>query len=151
MQNQKYVAQGGATRNRTVLEAAGAVRKLQAIGIQTFGIVAMAAGGMEIVEQADFEQVGIDPNEPANLFIRCKQGAPASDEQAVPEYGEYRNVDAVLDQIATLDHDPETAIARFLAELEPGITQDQVHQRLLALPGVRAAFSEAVKAGWAVA
>lgn len=150
-QNQKYVAPGGATSNRTVLEAAGAVRKLLAIGIQTFGIVAIAAGGNEIVEQADFEHVGIDPNEPANLFIRCKQGAPASDDQAIPEFGEYRNVDAVLDQIAKLDHDPETAIARFLAEFDPGITPEQVHQRLLQLPGVRAAFSEAVKAGWAMA
>lgn len=151
MQNQKYVAPGGASQNRTVLEAAGAVRKLQAIGIQTFGIVAIAAGGQEIVEQADFEHVGIDPNEPANLFIRCKQGAPASDDQAVPEFGEYRRVDSVLDQLALLDHETEMAIGRFLSEFDPGITPEQVYQRLLKLPGVQAAFNEAVRAGWSVA
>lgn len=151
MQNQKFVAPGGATSNRTVLEARAAVRKLLAIGIPTYGIVAIAAGGQEIIEEADFEHAGIDPNEPANLHVRCRQGNPATDDQAIAEFGEYRSVDAVLDQILKLNHDPETAIARFLAEFHPGITPDQVHERLLNLPGVRAAFSEAVRAGWLAA
>lgn len=143
MQNQKFVAPNAAN-NRTLAEAYQAVKKLNLIGQSTFGIVAI--GGTDVVEEADFSINGINPDLPANLEIRCKVGKPASEEQMQPEWGEYQNVDKILDIVAKAN--AEDAINQLLAMLIPGITSEQQLQRKMSIPGVSAGYSAALTAAW---
>lgn len=151
-QNQKYVAPGGGTNNRTVAEALAAVRLLNILGIPTLGIVAMAAAGQERVELADFEANGINPDLPANLQIRTSFGngpdGDGQEENSIADFGEYQNVDKVLDWRAAAQY-PDQAAARLLATLKPGMTDSELQQALMRLPGVAKAFSAAVGAALA--
>ncbi len=155
MQNQKYVVTGGDKNNRTVVEAQLAGRLLAALGIPMLGIVAIAPGGQEIVELADFEAVGIDPLLPANLEIRTSFGnGPDLNEKgeeienSIRDAGEFMSVDKVLDWRASAQY-PDLAAARLLASWKPGITAAEIQNHLMNLPGVAKAFGTAVGAALA--
>lgn len=155
MQNQKYVVTGGDKNNRTVAEAKIAVRLLAALGIPTLGIVAIAPGGQEIVELADFEAVGINPDLPANLEIRTsfgdgpdKNDAGEEIENSIADFGSFMSVDKTLDWRAAAQY-PDLAAARLLASWKPGITAAEVQNHLMNLPGVAKAYGTAVGAALA--
>lgn len=150
MQNQKYVHSGGAKNNRTLAEARRAEAKLRLIGIPTYGVFAAAFGGGEYLAPADFDVNGIDMNLPFNAVIKISEGNGPDESgelNAIADFGGYRSVDMVLDAIER-DRHPDVAIAMLLAETQPGITSEQVQQRLMALPGVAKAFGAAVRAAW---
>lgn len=151
-QNEKYVAPGGGKNNRTLAEGKKAVALLNVLGIQTFGIVALAAGGGERVEEADFEVNGIDSTLPANLEIRTSWGnGPDGDGQAensIADAGEFRNVDKVLDWRASAQY-PDQAARRLLSEVKPGLNDLEQINALMNLPGVAKAFGSAVAAALA--
>lgn len=150
-QNQKYVAPGGGTNNRTVLEGQAAAKLLVALGVQTFGIVAIAPGGQERVELADFEANGINPALPANLEIRTSWGNgpdATGEENSIADWGEFHSVDKVLDWRAAAQY-PDQAAARLIQSVKPGLTELQQHQALMNLQGVAKAYGAAVSAALA--
>lgn len=148
-QNEKYVAPGGGKNNRTLAEGQKAAALLNALGIQTFGIVALAAGGGERVEAFDFEPNGIDPTLPANLAIRTSFGngpdGDGQEENSIADSGDFRSVDAVLDWRAAAQY-PDEAARRLLSEVKPGLTYQEQTNALMNLPGVAKAFGSAVAA-----
>ena len=155
MQNQKYVVTGGDKNNRTVAEARVAMRLLAALGIPALGIVAIAPGSQEVVELADFENVGINPDLPANLEIRTSLGnGPDKNEKgeeienSIADHGEYMSVDKILDWRAA-DKYPDLAAAKLLATWKPGITPAETQTHLMNLPGVAKAYGTAVGAALA--
>lgn len=137
------------SNDRTPAEAAQAVRYLNLIGIPTYGIFAVMPNG-DYLPEFDFEANGITPDTPANLEIRTKVGAPASEEQARPQHGEYQNADKVLDLIARAS-DPEAAIDQLLSMATPGITSEQLMQKKLAMPGVQDRYNKAIRLAWEAA
>jgi hypothetical protein len=133
--------------NSTVLEMRALAAKFQAIGIPTYGIVAIITGSNPIIDEADFEANDIDPNAPQNLSLRLKKGSDADEDNAVGKFGNYANggkIKHVIAQAATVTD----AIKQLLAEFDKNADAEA---RIMSMPGVAAAREKALRNAWAQA
>ena len=147
---QKFVSANPAV-NDTLEAARRNVRRLNAIGQQTFGMVAFVEGGGGILEETDFASNGVGQGDaPAYLGIRMRVGKPATEEQVIPQFGEYQLSAAVTRLFATTV-DGREEMARLMAEFAPGISSAEVSRQIMALPGVGTATDAAIAEFWAKA
>ena len=129
---------------RTLDEAKYAVRKLPAIGQQTFGIFLNTPGSQAYVPA---DEAGV---EEGDWQIRHKIGKASDDDNAVGQHGEYESADKVLDTIEKAAG-PQEAIAQLLAMFNPGMTPEATTARIMSMSGVRDRFNKAVRLAWEAA
>lgn len=129
---------------RTLEEAQYAVRKLTAIGQQTFGIFLNSPGSQAYVPA---DEAGVTEGD---WLIRRKVGKASDDDNFIAQSGEYESADKVLDLIEKAPN-PQEAISQLLAMFNPGMTPEAVNSRIMAMSGVQDRFNKAVRLAWEAA